>query len=125
MSNSVPSLDLSQITFPTDHITVRDIRQEWYQASDTERRLGLLMGLKDLVDTERELAELAFYSALGVEPPAHVYRGMGGIDGAREVLESEYQRRKIAGEHAAKQLVKNIETQASAQAAQFISRKPG
>lgn len=79
-----------------------------------------------MIGTERELAELAFYDALGIEPPADVKFGFGGADGAREVLALEYERRGIAsGEHAAELLVSSIETQAVAQAAKLLGRRPG
>ena len=127
MAEAIPKLDFKQIDFPTDHITVRDIRQEWYHATSRfQITTALVKALEDIIETERELAEGAFYDALGIEPPAEVHKGFGGADAAREVLAHEYERRGIAsGEHAAELLVSSIETQAAAQAAKLLGRRPG
>jgi hypothetical protein len=125
LTDPVPKLDLEQITFPTDHLTVRDIRQEWYRATTRfQITTSLVKNLDGLIDTERELAEFAFYEALGVE--ASRPRVFGGTDSAREVLAHEYERRGIAsGQHAAELLVSSIEKQAAAQATEFLGRRPG
>src|SRR6185437_6526609 len=125
MTEPTPSLDFSRITFPTDHLTVKDIRREWYQAASRPQRNGsLLVGLEDLIETERELAQSAFYSALGAASPLGLPE-IGDTDGARSVLAAEYDRRGVAsGRHAAEQLVRSIETQAAAQAAAYLGRRP-
>lgn len=118
MPDPVPNLDLTQITFPTDNITVRDIRQDWYRKSASATgSTSLLRTLEDLLETERELVEHAFYAALGVKLPGHVHRGIGGADGAREALEASYVEFGLAaGEHVAEKLIRDLESQAAAQA---------
>jgi hypothetical protein len=127
LTEDIPKLNFEQIDFPTDHLTVRDIRQEWYRAtSRAQITTSFVKGLEDIIQTERELAEGAFYDALGIEPPADLYGVFGGVDGTREVLALEYERRGIAsGQHAAELLVSSIETQAAAQAAKLLGRRPG
>jgi hypothetical protein len=136
-----PAIDFTLIDFPTDHLTVKDLRKRWPHGFDTspppgqrfdDGEIGLRLGpyrrknlddiLGSTIDTERELAELAFCATLGREPPEPL-RGDGRRDESAELLAHTYVGYGLAtGDHHAMELIRDIEAQGAAQARKFQAR---
>jgi hypothetical protein len=130
-----PAIDFTLIDFPTDRLTVKDLRKRWPHGFDTSppedavglriigpyRRKSLDSIIGSTIDTERELAERAFYAALGKEAPEHL--SGSGREESMELLAHTYVGYGLAtGEHHALELIRNIETQGAAQARKFRPR---
>src|SRR5207244_2020081 len=123
---SEPVLDFSQIRFPSDRVTVADLRRLWPWAfdqyrppepghrGDIKRGGDLSTTLGCLLDCERIYADLVFRQALGMP------RADGGIpmpEGADIELAEVYESYGWArGEHEAREMVRDIESQVLAQA---------
>ncbi len=133
----LPEIDFSAIPFPTDSLTVRDLRRlhpEGFDRPPPEssvgevrhgvrgRRRSLDVVLGDLVDLEREVAESAFQSALSGTGATHPEHEPGE---ARKCLAAEYVRLGLAaGSHHAEQLIREVEAAAISQAERAIGRRP-
>jgi hypothetical protein len=135
MLDTEPVIDFSLIAFPTDRLSVQDMRRLYPHGFDLTvdddalgeiregtyyRRRSLDVILGDLVDVEREVAERAFYRALGGHRPDRL---CGNPDEAVLCLVNGYIQFGLAsGEHHVDQLVRDIENQATAQAHRFLGR---
>ena len=127
MSSPDPSpvaLDYSSITFPSDRITLADLRRAHPERFDAEGGVGFhqtdgdaTFVLNTLLYTERLLARAAFEKALG--RPGDAVREIGGVerDDCVEGLSEDYAFYGVAsGPRLTEQLVRDIEAQAAAQA---------
>jgi hypothetical protein len=128
MTNDI-SLDYSAIQFPSDSLSVKDLRRLFPKAFDvpvTEAWVGRIRdaafhmhesldaALGNVLDAEREVAERAFQSALGSDPRKW---SLAAADEVRDCLAADYVRTGIAaGEHQAQEFIRNIERQAISQA---------
>lgn len=143
MPDPEPSIDFTQIEFPSDGLTVKDMRkaipngfdlplpeQNAHNAVGWLRRRSLESVLGGTIDTEREIAALAFYAALGREPPPKnkgesLERKLGPRWQAAEALIGDYQILGLAsGEHQGEEMIRKIEAQAAAQAQRFLGSSP-
>ena len=138
MPDAIPTIDFTSIDFPTDRLTVKELRRLAPHGFDLPvvgtalgelregtyyRRDSLDAILGEIVDVEREIAERAFHQALGTACPVHLMRGFP--DAARECLAAAYLRLQIAGvDHQVEQLIRDIENQAAVQAERFLGPKP-
>jgi hypothetical protein len=126
MSETKSQIDFTQIDFPSDRLTVKQLRMAYPYSFDLPdprpsltknsrlyARKSIDSTLGGIVDGERLLASLVFKEAIGLLPteeetlPRH------------EIVEgiiSDYQRVGLAGEHEAEELIRRIETQAVSQA---------
>ena len=138
MTDPVAKLDFKKIEFPSDKITINDLRRvyplgfdEWvadrtFGSVDEEingsPRLSLDGAIGDLMDYEREFAEQAFLQALGVPVrPGREYSHQNVVDTFR----SQYIELGLAsGDHQVSELVRGVERQAVAQANQYLGRRP-
>jgi len=127
---SSPSIDFTVLSYPTDKLTVKDLRrispdgfdQPLRKESFAPVRKGLYhrRSLDDvlghLLDVEREMADRAFHGRLSAALPEHFPRDP---DDERNCLIREYVRLGLAtGKHQAEQLIRDLEGQAIAQAEQ-------
>lgn len=125
MSDPVPALDFTQIRFPSDRITIGQLRKLWpgsfdeYHApgqgrpGDIERAGNLENTLGGLIDCERVFANLVFLKALGLP------RADGDApetEGEASDLAEDYATYGWAGGwHEAREMVRDIESQVLAQ----------
>lgn len=125
---SVAPLDLTKIEFPTDRLTIKDLRR-WFPTSfdlpaadghlyDVEgpfNRVSLETGLGDIIDAERVLAYLAYCKARGIAPP----KRLGYRDEIAGPLADDYVSAGLAsGTATAEQLIRVFEQAAAAQGRQ-------
>ena len=137
MAEHVPKLDFKKIDFPSDKITIKDLRRayplgydQWMEdrfdyritTGEIRRPMSLDDAIHDMVDYEREYAERAFLQALGVPVrPGREYDHQEVVDTFR----TQYIKLGLAsGEHQVSELVRNVERQAIAQADQYLGRRP-
>jgi len=127
MTDPVPQPTLSEIGFPSDALTLGtfrhhrpdcfDLTVDHWDVEGPRNRLSLEAVLGGLIDCERDLVYMAFYRELGMNSP--VKCGLDW-DNAVEALTLDYQCTGIAtGEHHAAELIRNLETQAVAQAVRY------
>jgi hypothetical protein len=136
MTATEPQIDFTRIEFPTDKLTIKDLRKTDPEAFDVEpakkpgrpdhlwprplHRMSLDTLLAATLDSERILAEMAFKTALG--QPVKI-TGMGDREVIFENLGSDYVSLGVAGgEHEAHEMLRGIEAQAVAQARQHGGR---
>jgi len=138
LSMSSPVLDFTTISFPTDSLTVKQIRHHRLglekpvphavgsgSFDPIHRRRNLELVLGNTLDCEREIADRAFHQRLQAELPEHLKREDWEWDEEREVLIREYIDWGLAkGERHGKQLIRDIEAQATAQADIAMGKKP-
>lgn len=131
-----PAIDFTLIEFPTDRLTIKDLRKRWPQGFDIPPRedqtqwgrigpyprkdIDSIIG--SVIDTERELAERAFCAALGKRVPEHL-RGFLGEESAELLAQTYVEYGLATGEHHARELIRNIEAQGTAQARKFRARR--
>lgn len=138
MADPVPKIDFKRIDFPTDKITVKDLRRvfpklsydSWTEDRDEtrlpggvwHRRMTLDSALDALIEYERDYAEQAFLQALGVPvSDSRVYVLQDVVD----TVSAEYIKLGLAtGDHQVAELVRGVERQAVAQANQYLGRRP-
>ncbi len=128
MVDVTPAVDFSAISFPTDRLSVRDLRRIYPHSFDLPSpyktghaasrpvygRNTLESTLGGIIDAERLVAGVAFKRAAGLplneeevlEPPAVVAAG---------VASSYIEIGLASGDHHASQMVRDIERQAAAQ----------
>jgi hypothetical protein len=122
------------MTFPTDHLTVAALRKVYPRSFDQSHpnpyrrgrwfngRASLEEAIGDTLDFERRLATLEFKRVLGVKPTAEEERHPRWE--LAESLRDEYATLGLAaGGHHADQLIRDIESQAAAQA-QALGGRP-
>jgi hypothetical protein len=119
-----PSVEFTQISFPSDSLTVAALRKSYPRSFDLPRvggsdrtygRGSLDDTLGNVIDNERLIASLAFKKAIGLSPTE------AETEEPRETLVEflthDYVTLGVAaGEHHAEQLIRDIEAQATAQA---------
>jgi hypothetical protein len=136
MTATEPVIDLTKIEFPTDRLTVKMLRKVSPQGFDVEpppdpvldrllnrplRRQSLDDVLACVIDAERILAEMAFKSALGQS--IRDDDRQGGRATIHLNLSSDYVGLGLApGKKAAREMLKDIEAQAAAQAREQSGR---
>ena len=131
MSTPAATIDLTQIEFPTDKLTVKVLRRAYPEGFDVEpppdrvvmpfrrplHRMSLDNVLSSIVNSERILAEMAFKAAMGQSVEGDDRQG--GREIIIEDLGNDYIRLGLArGEHEAREMMGSIESQAAAQARQ-------
>ena len=136
MDDSVPKIDFTKIDFPTDKVTIKDVRRAYKLSYDVwmEDRIAnngrdneptpvtLDTHLHDLMDYERHFAENMFKKALGLHDPNLGYFGYAS---AIESFSAQYIELGLAsGDHQVSELVRGVERQAVAQANQYLGRRP-
>lgn len=123
------SIEFRTIAFPSDNLTIKALRQAHPDQIDTNplptfftnrnRHDSAEDMLTDLLYSERSIAEMAFYRALGKSPPEPC-----DVEAFSEELTRLYIRYGIAsGEHHAAQLIRDFESQATAQARGHTGRQ--
>lgn len=116
MTEAEPQIDLTRIAFPSDHLSILDIRRMFPFQLDGSRSqdvspLSLDDILSSLIDVERKLAENAFDEAVGRTGRWASYR-----DSQREGLTDDYIKFGLAqGDQHAAQLIRDFEAQAAEQ----------
>ena len=121
----VPTLDITRIDFPTDHLTIGHLRRlqpdpdvHSFAAGDLEKMLEV--GVMPSMDVEQTLAQKAFAQAAGQPDP-----GEDRLDLIR-MLNDEYRRLKLStGIHQTRQLVRDFEKAAAAQAKEYLGQSRG
>jgi hypothetical protein len=123
MSDRVsPRLDLSKMRFPTDRITIGQLRAEQpdiYMSENLRRMESVDANVFATMITEIEFAETAFAKALGLPAPHPKESQQERISW----LNDDYKRYGIStGAQATRQLAREIEKAAVEQAKQFRAR---
>lgn len=127
-------LDVTKIAFPSDQLTIKDLRRYMPTAFDLSagennlydvegrfNRVSLETCLGAIIDKERELAHLAYCNARGITPP----KELGNRDEGAEVLAVDYIELGLAsGSHHAEQLIRAFEQAAAEQARQQAPAPP-
>jgi hypothetical protein len=131
--DDVPQIDLSKIQFPSDELTVKAIRRLWPESVDTEKEVELFTDegyhggpgelLWSMLVMERDLARATFGAEYGREP--EILYADHDVSLVADDLRKRYIEFGIAsGQHHASQLIRGIESQASAQARQHFPPRP-
>jgi hypothetical protein len=136
MLGSAPILDFTQIAFPSDRLTVKDLRRDAPGCFDLTapehlperegflQRQSIEYTLGGIINTERELAAIAFFAALGTSP-LESFGKLGPRDFAAECLANDYVRLGLAsGQHHAEQLIRDFEQAAADQARKHLPNLP-
>ena len=124
--SDIPSLDFSKITFPTDSLNVGELRRRMPDFFAT--RLGRLDDPNNLFEDadvtlscEMDIAERAFYKALDMPDP-DPDRDLRVV--LFDFVDGGYQALGItSGSHQSRQLARDIEEQAAAQAEALKGRR--
>ncbi len=83
MSQQADTIDVTRISFPTDKLTIKAVREaENPEDGFDERREGFLSNLEAIVATERDLARKAFQATLKGSKPNR--SGKHDLDAALE-----------------------------------------
>jgi hypothetical protein len=127
-----PEIDLTKIEFPSDVMTIKAIRRLWPVAVDTGEKVDLFSRpvggragemLSNMLTMERDLAKATFGLEFGREP--NITYADDDVKLLAEDLSKLYTRYGIAdGPNSAKELIRNIESQAVAQARQHTPPRP-
>lgn len=127
-----PKVDFTKMEFPSDGMTIKAIRRLWPEAVDTgdavdlfSRPVGGRAGelLFSMLTMERGLAEATFGLEFGREPD--IDYADHDVQVLAEDLSELYIRFGIAdGPQTAKELIRSIESQATAQAREHIPDRP-
>ncbi|MBA4068154.1 MAG: hypothetical protein C0501_31525 [Isosphaera sp.] len=125
-----PAIDFTIIRFPTDRLTVAGLRRVYPHSFDlpapagpTRRdyyRKSIEDTLGGIVDAERVIASLAFKRVLGLPLTVEESR-QTGEDHLNDLICCYMELGLAAGEHHGEQLAREIETQATVQAARYLS----
>ena len=138
MPDPVPQIDFTRIDFPTDRLTVKDLRRLKPECFDIQnaptqhprvRTCGyfnrwsldeLENQFGGLVAVERATADRAFHKVLGLEIPDHL--GDPILEESdREEMENRFVPLGLAaGKHKVRLLIRDIEAQAIAQAKKYL-----
>jgi len=121
MPNQKPQLDIAKIAFPTDRLSIKDLRKLFPAEFDgPDERVeffgvgGRGQDLEAVLQLEREIARKTFEVALGRAPSdwAEKYE----IDPREDVAKSLIEYGLASGPNQAEQMIREIEAQATAQA---------
>lgn len=115
-----PQLDLTKIAFPTDRLSIKELRKLYPAEFDAEALTQFnhrpAAELNATFSVERAVAKAAFEATLGrASPQAQNEYAMD----REELADSLVQYGLASGPHQAEQLIRNIEAQAVAQAKAF------
>jgi hypothetical protein len=138
MPDPEPQIDFTRIEFPTDRLTVKELRKALphcfdlpapegphHQREGFFKRESLESYLGGIINAEREVAALAFHTALGQVKPEYHEGTLGPRWEVLEVLISDYTKVGLArGEHHGQELIREIESQAVAQAQRYLGPTP-
>jgi hypothetical protein len=127
-------LDLTKIAFPTDRLTVKDLRRYCPTAFDLPAGEGHLYDVEGLfdrvsletvlgavLDAERQLAHRAYCKARGMPPPQQ----LSDQEGLVESLTADYAAMGLSsGPRHAEQLIRSFEEAAAKQARQHAPNLP-
>jgi hypothetical protein len=120
--NAAPRLDLSKVRFPTDRLTIGQLRAEQpdiYTSKNLRGRASVDANVFATMITEIEFAETAFAKAVGLPAPYPNESQPERISW----LNVDYKRYGIStGAQATRQLAREIEKAAVEQAKQFRAR---
>lgn len=118
MSDQQPKLDLTKITFPTDRLSIKDLRGRFPKEFDDERveffNSAPGDSLEATLQLERTIAQWAFDVALGKTPADWVYDY--DFDPRDEVARALIEFGLATGLHHADEQVRAIQSEAAAQA---------
>jgi hypothetical protein len=133
MPEFLPTLDFTHIRFPSDRLTIAELRKLWPSAFDQYRppeqgqfgdieRVGSLeTALGGLIDCERVYADLVFRKALGL-PRADGREA--NPDGEASELAEDYESYGWArGWHEGREMVREIEIQVLAEAHKHLRNR--
>jgi hypothetical protein len=113
-TNPRPHIDLLKINFPTDHLTVKAIRQRFRRIDAGRLHDFDDIELPGMLSLERDLAKAAFDAVLNRRTVA-----MSGEE--EEMLAGVYARYGLAsGPHHAEQLIRAFQQEAADQARQHL-----
>ncbi len=109
-------IDLTKIKFPSDSLSILDVRKRYPHHVDSRRSESVSPSLDDIlsgiIDGERKLAEIAFHKAIGSPSRLAPYQ-----ESQRESVAEGYIEFGLArGPQHAAQLIRDIEVQATKQA---------
>lgn len=134
MTENDPHIDLTQISFPSDQLTIQMLRKNYPGSFDREAvlpenrkqflgRTSIENAIGGTIDFERHLAVLEFKRVLGL--PLTKEEGQFKRDNLAKNLIEEYVHLGLAaGENHGEQLIRDVESQASAQARGFLPDPP-
>lgn len=127
-----PEIDLTRIEFPSDGMTIKDIRRIWPVAVDTGENVDLFSRpvggrageiLFSMLTMERDLAKATYGLELGRKPD--ISYADNDVKLLVEDLSEIYIRVGLgSGPHHAGQLIRSIESQAVSQARQHTGKRP-
>jgi hypothetical protein len=125
VSEATPKIDFCRIVFPTDTVTVGSLRAKFPSAiekhdPDFEPDFFNVIAA---MDGERRLAQLAFDAVLGVDHSQDNPLEGTRSDVTRELLESYPVLGIASGPKHARELIRKIETEATAQAQEYVGKK--
>lgn len=123
--NSLPgSVNYTSIVFPSDRITLADLRRAHPERFDAEggdrfkrSERDPSFALNSILYLERLLARAAFEQALGSSAGVIEDSGLDRHDCVKELASFYALYRVASGPHQTEQLIRDIESQAAAQAA--------
>jgi hypothetical protein len=138
-NSETPVIDFTRITFPSDRLTIKAVRDAIGRDRGPNRLDMVLLeplgshlfesktGLADFLALERELARNAFTAALEGYKPARIGRQdlekAGERRGISDCLNIKYRQFRLAsGPKQSAQLVRDIEKQAVVQAQEHLGR---
>ena len=115
-----PELDLTKLDFPTDALTVKQLRQLFPKSFDHTNQQEKLPRIPPLLADERGVAEFAFAEALGrLSPDAQADHY-----NCKQELVKDYVRYGMAtGPQQARQLIRDLEAAAAELARQHMPGK--
>jgi hypothetical protein len=126
MTKKEPRLNVSRIDFPSDHLTVKDLRHLFSDSLDTDDITASehpkeLDNLQTLIRAEDLLAQRAFALALG--RPAKDYWPAERQDSLAALPEMYAQFGLATGEQQTQLLVRQLEAAAAAQAKEYLGNR--
>jgi hypothetical protein len=120
MAHNPPEIDFSQLSFPSDKLTIGAIRAAQpfrFRGDDAN-----FMDISGLITAERWLARKAYAAALG-QPDPYGDSDMTDRAGVIAALADEYARLGLSsGAMHTREIVRAFETEAAEQAKQHIGR---
>jgi len=124
MSEQNPQLDLTKISFPTDRLSIKDLRNLFPEKFDMVDGRVQFSGfgrvgddLEATLQLERHVARSVFDAAMG--RASSIFMASDPLDAKEMLAQSFIEYRLASGPHHAEQLVRNIEEQAVDQAKAF------
>lgn len=127
-----PQLDATKVAFPSDQLSIKDIRRIWPESVDTGAEVVLFSSsagaadmLYAMLTMERDLAKATFDQNFGKDTFSTITYADGNVAALKEDLSESYIKYGLAkGQSSADQLIRRIEAQANAQAQQHLPPRP-